>query len=63
LLAADPSLVGAALACRSGHTDAARFLLDQGADNTLHDTQFDTDALGWAREGGHERVVALLAAN
>ena len=84
------------LACRNGHTDAARFLLDRGADvnargffaaTALHwaainghaDTvrfllerrapirrcatsEFDSDALGWAREGGHEPVVALLDA-
>lgn len=47
-------------AAHNGHADTVRFLLDAGADTTLHDTQFDSDALGWAREGGHEPVIALL---
>jgi ankyrin repeat protein len=47
-------------AAHNGHADAVRFLLAAGADPTLHDTRFDSDALGWAREGGHEPVVALL---
>jgi ankyrin repeat protein len=50
-------------AAHSGHADTVRFLLDQGADTTLHDTQFDPDALDWAREGGHEPVVVLLVAH
>ena len=48
-------------AALNGHEDTVRFLLDQRADPTLHDSQFDSDALGWAREGGHEPVVALLS--
>ena len=47
-------------AAHNGHVDAVRFLLEAGADPTLRDAQFDSDALGWAREGGHEPVVALL---
>jgi hypothetical protein len=31
-----------------------------GADSGLRDAEFDADALGWAREGGHDAVVALL---
>jgi ankyrin repeat protein len=44
----------------NGHADTVRFLLDAGADPTLRDAEFDADALGWAREGGHEPVIALL---
>jgi ankyrin repeat protein len=45
----------------NGHADTVRFLLGEGADPAMRDAQFDSDALGWAREGGHEPVVALLA--
>ena len=48
-------------AALNGHAGTVRFLLDHGADPALRDAEFDSDALGWAREGGHERVVALLA--
>jgi ankyrin repeat protein len=47
-------------AAHNGHADTVTFLLDQGADPALRDNQFDSDALGWARERGHEPVVALL---
>ena len=46
----------------NGHAGTVRFLLEAGADPTLRDERFDADALGWAREGGHEAVVALLDA-
>jgi ankyrin repeat protein len=48
-------------AALNGHVDTVRFLLDGGADPALRDRQFDSDALGWAREGEHEPVVALLS--
>ncbi len=44
----------------NGQAETIRFLLDAGADPTLRDHQFDADALGWAREGGHDAAVALL---
>jgi ankyrin repeat protein len=44
----------------NGHADTVRFLLEAGADPSLRDQRFDADALGWAREGGHDAVVALL---
>jgi ankyrin repeat protein len=45
----------------NGHADTVRFLLAAGADAKLRDAEFDADALGWAREGGHEPAVALLS--
>ena len=45
----------------NGHAETVRFLLGEGADPALRDREFDSDALGWAREGGHEPVVALLS--
>jgi ankyrin repeat protein len=45
----------------NGHAETVGFLLEQGADPGLRDGEFEADALGWAREGGHEPVVALLA--
>jgi uncharacterized protein len=47
----------------NGQAETIRFLLDAGADRSLRDDQFDSDALGWAREGGHEAAVALLDSN
>jgi ankyrin repeat protein len=47
-------------AAHHGHADTVRFLLEAGADATLRDTQFDSDALGWAQEGGHDATIALL---
>jgi len=44
----------------NGQVDTVRFLLEAGADPSLRDERFEADALGWAREGGHEEVVALL---
>jgi ankyrin repeat protein len=47
-------------AAHHGHADTVRFLLEAGADATLRDTQFDSDTLGWAQEGGHDATIALL---
>jgi ankyrin repeat protein len=52
-----PALHWAAI---NGHAETVRFLLDRGADPALRDAEFDADVLGWAREGGHEPVIALL---
>ena len=43
-----------------GHRDTVAFLLEHGADPALKDDEFDSDALGWAQEGGHAPVVELL---
>jgi ankyrin repeat protein len=45
----------------NGHEETVRFLLAAGADPALRDEEFDSDALGWAREGGHEPAVAALS--
>jgi ankyrin repeat protein len=45
----------------NGHAETVRFLLAAGADPSLRDARFESDALGWAREGGHEPVIALLS--
>jgi ankyrin repeat protein len=44
----------------NGHADTVAFLLEHRADPSLTDDQFDSDALGWAHEGGHPQVVELL---
>jgi hypothetical protein len=54
------SATGLHWAAINGHAETVRFLLDRGADPALRDAEFDADALGWAREGGHEPVIALL---
>ena len=47
------------LACRNGHTDAARFLLDRGADVDARGF-FGATALHWAALNGHADTVAFL---
>jgi len=45
----------------NGYEETVRFLLAAGADPALRDEEFDSDALGWAREGGHGPAVAALS--
>lgn len=46
-----------------GNEDAVRFLIDHGADLTMTDYRYQSNAEGWARYGSHdERVADLLAA-
>jgi hypothetical protein len=46
-----------------GNEDAVRFLIDQGADLTMKDYRYRSNAEGWARYGSHdERMADLLAA-
>ncbi len=46
-----------------GNDDAARFLIDHGADLTIKDYRYRSNAEGWARYGSHdERMADLLAA-
>jgi hypothetical protein len=46
-----------------GNEDAVRFLIDHGADLTMTDYRYQSNAEGWARYGSHdERMADLLAA-
>lgn len=46
-----------------GNEDAVRFLIDHGADLTIEDYRYRSNAEGWARYGSHdERMADLLAA-
>ena len=44
----------------NGHRDTVEFLLESGADRRLEDHAFKEPALGWAAEGGHDEIVALI---
>ena len=45
-----------------GNEDAVRFLIDHGADLTMKDYRYHSNAEGWARYGAHnERMADLLA--
>ena len=48
------------LAALAGHPDVARALLDAGADPTIHDTQHDSDALGWAEFFRRLDIVEMI---
>ena len=48
------------LAALAGHPDVARVLLDAGADPTIHDTQHDSDALGWAEFFRRLDIVEMI---
>ena len=46
-----------------GNEDAVRFLIDHGADLTIKDYRYRSNAEGWARYGSHaERMADVLAA-
>jgi len=49
------------VACRNGHAEVARFLLDQGAEID-HRGLLGGTALHWAASGGHGQTVELLLA-
>ena len=48
------------LAAQGGHLDAARALLDAGADPRARDANFDATPDGWAEHGGHPAVAAAI---
>jgi ankyrin repeat protein len=50
------------IACRNGHTDVARFLLDRGADVNFRGF-FGGTGLHWAAINGHKQTVEFLLAN
>jgi ankyrin repeat protein len=45
----------------NGHGATVRWLLDEGADAAIRDTEFGTDAAGWAREGDQKALADLLS--
>lgn len=47
-------------AAKAGRLDAARRLLEVGAEVDATDTFYGVDPLGWAAQGGHLEVVELL---
>ena len=49
------------LAALGGHTGVARLLLAGGADPAIKDSEFDSDALGWAEFFKRTEIVELLA--
>ena len=51
------------LAAFGGHVDVARALLVAGADPRIHDSQHDSDALGWAEFFGRAELVRVLKAS
>ncbi|MCM3904827.1 MAG: ankyrin repeat domain-containing protein [Pyrinomonadaceae bacterium] len=44
----------------NGHQEAVEFLLKHGANLTIRDSKFDSTPEGWAQEGGHNSIVAML---
>jgi ankyrin repeat protein len=49
------------LAIMEGHADVVRALLDAGASTTIRDSQFDSDALGWAEFFQRTEMVRVIA--
>ena len=43
-----------------GHAEVVRLLLNAGADPSIHDSEFDSDARGWAEHAGRREIVRLL---
>ena len=46
--------------CENGNAEIARILLDAGADPTIRDDKFDSDALGWAEYLKQPEVVQVI---
>jgi ankyrin repeat protein len=51
------------LAAMHGHADVVRLLLSAGADPTIHDSEHDSDAMGWAEFFRHPDIVGILRAS
>jgi RNA polymerase sigma-70 factor, ECF subfamily len=45
----------------NGHAQTVRWLVEHGADCDLRDTKFDATPAGWAMEGGHRELAAVIA--
>lgn len=48
-------------AALNGHRPMVEWLLAHGADRNLKDTKVGATAAGWAKHGGHSKLVALLS--
>ena len=48
------------IAAQAGQTAAVEALLAAGADPSLRDALYDGPASGWAQQGGHAALAALL---
>jgi ankyrin repeat protein len=48
------------VAAQAGQTETVSALLDAGADPTLRDALYEGPASGWAEQGGHGALAALL---
>ncbi len=49
-------------ACWRGQAPLVQWLMNAGADPTIHDGLADSDAAGWANHHGHPELVAILEA-
>lgn len=56
----DAEVTALHLAALSGATDVARVLIDAGANPRIHDSQHDSDALGWAHFFKRAEIVRIL---
>ena len=56
----DADVTALHLAALSGATDVARVLIDAGANPRIHDSQHDSDALGWAHFFKRAEIVRIL---
>ena len=43
-----------------GKLDMVQFLIERGSDPTIKDFRYQSDALGWAKYNGQDKVVAYL---
>jgi ankyrin repeat protein len=50
------------LAASQGHAEMIHVLLDGGADQSVRDSRYDSDALGWAEFFGQKEIVRILKA-
>jgi ankyrin repeat protein len=48
------------IAAQAGQRGAVEALLEAGADPTLRDALYNGPASGWAEQGGHTQLAALL---
>lgn len=44
----------------NGHYSMVEWLIERGADATIHDRRFDSDAAAWAEKGGHAELAERI---